>query len=166
MQEKDSGSAQTPIPPQGATAVTPATPIPAHQKVVHKLPESNTKMKSIIIGLIVIAAGVGTGYLLAGAKAENGGPTPTSNVAKNEDVKVNEEVFSDKATGTLHEGGIEGEGTHYLDTGAGEEKYVYLLSTVLDLDSFVGKKVEIQGQTLAAEHAGWLMDVGKIKEVN
>jgi hypothetical protein len=33
------------------------------------------------------------------------------------------------------------------------------------LDSFVGKKVEVSGQTLAAEHAGWLMDVGRIKVI-
>jgi hypothetical protein len=74
-------------------------------------------------------------------------------------------MFPDSAQGTLHEGGIEGEGTHHLDTGAGAEKYVYLLSTVLDLNSFVDKKVEVYGQTLAAEHAGWLMDVGRVKVI-
>lgn len=167
MQEKASGTAQPPVTQQySAAKVMPARPAPSEQKVVHKLPESNlSKMKSIIIGLIVIVAGIGTGYLLSGAKAQTGGPTPTSNVAQDNAPQVNEEVFSDKSIGILHQGGIEGEGTHYLDTGAGKEKYVYLLSTVLDLDSFVGKKVEVQGQTLAAEHAGWLMDVGKIKEV-
>jgi len=31
------------------------------------------------------------------------------------------------------------------------------------LQSFVGKKVMVWGQTIAAQQAGWLMDVGKIK---
>lgn len=137
--------------------------------VVKKLPvDNNTKMKVILTGVIVVLVGVGTGYALSGVSAEVGSPTPTSNVAENPEggTKVDESIFSDSAQGVLHEGGIEGEGTHYLDTGLGEEKYVYLLSTVLDLDSFIGKKVEVQGQTLAAENAGWLMDVGKIKEAN
>lgn len=142
--------------------------MPVERKVVHKLPESgNAKMKSLIVAFIVVVAGVATGYMLSGASANGSSPSPTSNVATDQagEVQVNEEIFSDVAQGVLREGGTEGEGTHYLDTGAGAEKYVYLLSTVLDLDPFVGKKVEVQGQTLAAENAGWLMDVGKIKEV-
>jgi len=138
------------------------------QSVVKKLPETrNTKMKTMLTGLIVILAGVGTGYLLSGASAKDGEPFPTSNLATEESAggAVDENVFSDSAQGILYEGGIEGEGTHYLDTGLGEEKYVYLLSTVLDLSSFVGKKVEVRGQTLAAERAGWLMDVGRIKVI-
>lgn len=152
--------------PTMAAPQSTISPVP-EQKVVHKLPETkSTKMKSLLVGVIVILAGVGTGYMLSGASAKGTTPAPTSNVAENpESPEVDETVFSDTAVGTLHEGGIEGEGTHYLDTGAGEEKYVYLLSTVLNLDSFVGKKVEVAGQTLAAEHAGWLMDVGRIKEV-
>jgi hypothetical protein len=47
----------------------------------------------------------------------------------------------------------------------GEDKYVYLTSTVIDLQSFVGKKVKVWGETLSGLHAGWLMDVGKIKVV-
>jgi hypothetical protein len=130
--------------------------------------DDNTKMKVILTAIIVVIAGVGTGYTLSSASAESTSPTPTSNVADESSggVNIDESMFSDTATGVLNEGGIEGEGTHYLDTGLGEEKYVYLLSTVLDLDPFIGKKVEVQGQTLAAENAGWLMDVGKIKEAN
>lgn len=140
---------------------------PKTQSVVRKLPEPrSTKMKTLLTGLVVILAGVGTGWLLSGAQAKSGTPAPTSNVATQDNADaIDESVFPDSAQGTLYEGGIEGEGTHYLDTGLGKEKYVYLLSTVLDLNSFVGKKVEVRGQTLAAERAGWLMDVGRVKVI-
>ncbi len=45
----------------------------------------------------------------------------------------------------------------------GEDQYVYLTSTVIDLESFAGKKVQIWGETTSAQKAGWLMDVGKVK---
>lgn len=137
------------------------------KEVVHKLPETNsTKMKTIAIGLVVVLIGVGTGYLLSGANAKNGEPAPTANIAENsKTAPVDDSSLSAPEVGVLHEGGIEGEGTHYLDRGTGKENYIYLLSTVLNLDSFVGKKVEIRGHTLGAENAGWLMDVGRIKEV-
>lgn len=134
--------------------------------VVKKLPaDSGTKVKLVVAGLVVVLAGVGTGWALAGASLAV--PAPGVEVVKNPETagEVDESVFTDTAYGILREGGIEGEGTHYLDTGAGPEKYVYLFSTVLDLTSFVGKKVEVRGQTLAAEKAGWLMDVGSIKEI-
>ena len=34
---------------------------------------------------------------------------------------------------------------------------------VLDLQGYVGKKVEVWGETIGAKQAGWLMDVGKIR---
>jgi len=34
---------------------------------------------------------------------------------------------------------------------------------VIDLEKFVGRKVKVWGQTFAAQKAGWLMDVGKLK---
>lgn len=142
-------------------------PVLSPKEVVHKLPESNSsKMKSIVIGLVVVLIGVGTGYLLSGASAKESGPVPTSNIAEgSKTAAVDESSLSEPEVGILNEGGIEGEGTHYLDRGAGADKYIYLLSTVLNLDSFVGKKVEIRGHTLGAEKARWLMDVGRIKEV-
>jgi hypothetical protein len=48
----------------------------------------------------------------------------------------------------------------------GEHKYVYLTSSVVDLQSFVGKKVQVWGETLAGQSAGWLMDVGKVKVID
>jgi hypothetical protein len=157
-----------PKPILGGVGVQP--PVGVQPAVVKKLPtDNNTRMKLIALALVVVLLGVGTGYVLSGTNAKTGGPAPTSDVAEKPaggDTAVNESVFSDTATGVLHEGGIEGEGTHYLDTGNGPEKYVYLLSTIMDLQSFVGKKIEVHGQTLGAESAGWLMDVGQVKIVD
>jgi len=75
-------------------------------------------------------------------------------------------AFPDSAEGILVEGGVDGEGTHHLDrSDLGPGKDVYLTSTVIDLQSFVGKKVQIWGQTIAGHEAAWLMDVGRIKVI-
>ena len=65
--------------------------------------------------------------------------------------------------GTLVEGGIEGEGTHHLERPGGPSQNVYLTSTAIDLQSLVGKKVHVWGETLSGIKAGWLMDVVKVK---
>ena len=77
--------------------------------------------------------------------------------------RLDEKTFKDTAEGTLQEGGISGEGTHHLVRPGGDSQNVYLTSTVIDLQSFVGKKVQVWGQTVSARKAGWLMDVGKVK---
>ena len=76
-----------------------------------------------------------------------------------DDVKT----FRDRAEGTLKEGGIDSEGTHHLERPGGTSQSVYLTSSVVDLDQFIDKKVEVWGETIGAKKAGWLMDVGKIK---
>ena len=65
----------------------------------------------------------------------------------------------------MEEGGIGGEGTYHLIRGSGPSQYAYLTSSVIDLGSFVGKKVQIWGETVSGKKAGWLIDVGKIKVV-
>ena len=70
------------------------------------------------------------------------------------------------ATGVLAEGGIGNEGTHHLTRDGGPSQTVYLTSSVVDLSSFVGKKVEIWGETQSSKKAGWLMDVSKVKVTN
>jgi len=63
----------------------------------------------------------------------------------------------------LEQGGIEGEGSHKLTREGGESQTLYLTSTVVDLEQFVGRKVQVWGETFAAQKAGWLMDVGRVK---
>jgi len=140
--------------------------------------EENRNMKKtislVLISVVVVIAGAVTGYFLSGTSAKESsnqtsmtkdGVVPGSEKSDTEAGIADESVFSDEAEGTLVEGGINGEGTHYLDRDLGPDKYVYLTSTVIDLQSFVGKNVHVWGQTMSAEQAGWLMDVGKLKVV-
>lgn len=118
------------------------------------------------MALVIVLAGIGTGWYLAGNRLGGGkqvspGITQSPTEAGTEDTSV----FKDTATGKLVEGGIEDEGTYHLEREGGTDQYVYLFSTVIDLQSFVGKKVQVWGQTQAAKRAPWLMDVGRVKVV-
>lgn len=140
----------------------------AHTKI------GNPKAKNSIIygvmGIVVVLAGVGTGYLLSGGinaneiaqdetlKTDLKGEAQEAGEVKSEDVQ--------EVVGTLVEGGVEGEGTHTLDRGLGPQKNVTLFSTSLNLDNFVGKKVTVWGETVSSENSSWLMDVNKIKVTN
>jgi hypothetical protein len=73
------------------------------------------------------------------------------------------QTFKDSATGTIEKGSINGVGTHILNRAGGADQRAALTSSVIDLDLFVGKKVEVKGETNSSSKAGWLMDVGSIK---
>jgi hypothetical protein len=148
------------------------------QAVLKKLPFSGKKMTmtttiiAAVVTILVILAGIGSGWLLAGGKvkgqsssAPSGVAAPGAKEGAQEAGLADEDTFRDSAEGVLEEGGIDGEGTHHLVREGGESQNVYLTSTVIDLGSFGGKKVKVWGETIAARKAGWLMDVGKIKVV-
>ena len=142
-------------------------------EVMRKFPRiDKQKLSFLSAAIVVVILGVGTGWVLSGGNfaSKTGEKVPNKTQEKVISEKgeagiADESVFSEKQSpeGTLLEGGIKGEGTHHLDRGMGEMKYVYLTSTVINLQDFVGKKVKIWGETLSAVNAGWLMDVGKIK---
>ncbi len=48
----------------------------------------------------------------------------------------------------------------------GDSQNVYLTSSIIDLSRFVKKKVKVWGETHAAQHVGWLMDVGRLEVLN
>ena len=72
-------------------------------------------------------------------------------------------TFKDTATGVVEKGNINGEGTHILVREGGASQRASLTSSAVDLDLFVGKKVEIKGETNASTKTSWLLDVGSIK---
>lgn len=138
--------------------------------IVRRIENRTPGKKNLILALVsitVVLLGMGTGYLLSGVnKSDNpqlSGPNVVNN--KNEAGIADESTFPDTAEGVLEEGGIGGEGTHHIVRGAGPLQYAYLTSSVVDLSPFVGKKVQVWGQTIGGKKAGWLMDVGKIKVV-
>lgn len=76
---------------------------------------------------------------------------------------ADEKIFKDKAEGVIEKGTTSGEGSHSLLRSGGASKTANLTSSVIDLDQFVGMRVEVWGETFAAQKSGWLMDVGRIK---
>lgn len=119
--------------------------------------------------VILIALGIITGYLLAGgssgqkpngtAATASAGPSAGGKAFGSADTKT----FSDSAIGTVEKDGIGGEGTHKLVRDGGPTQTACLVSSVLDLDNFVGKKVKINGKTMDAKKCPWFMDVGRIE---
>ena len=127
------------------------------------------KFKTILFVLFLVAAGVGSGYFLS-LKQGGGFNPPVARDIEEEEITTgttvgiaDEKTFSDSAEGKLEEGGIGGEGSHHLIRPGGESQYVYLTSSIVDLDKFIGRQIKVWGETFAAQEAGWLMDVGKVK---
>ena len=125
------------------------------------------QIKPVIFGVYaaLILLGIGTGYLLAQKTGSqlNLGKKPsvikTDKVVGSTDTKT----FRDSAVGVIEKGGVDGEGTHKLIREGGPSQTAFLISSVIDLDEYVGKKVKVWGETFAAKKAAWLMDVGKIE---
>lgn len=116
--------------------------------------------------IIIILLGVATGYLLS-AKTGSGGLTQQSTTIKTDKVagSTDATTFKDSAEGTIEKGGLDGEGSHKLIREGGPSQTAYLVSSVIDLDEYVGKKVRVWGQTMTAKKVSWLMDVGKIESL-
>jgi len=121
-----------------------------------------------IIVVIILAGGL-TGYLLSkssGVKKLTGG-TQIIGGAKEVGIK-DEKTFKDTAEGRLEANNDTSvpEGSHKLIRPGGVSKTAYLTSSAVDLNQFVGKCVQIWGETFAAQKAGWLMDVGRVKPLD
>lgn len=153
---------------QGLPKAAPqAESFPTIRSVFTKRPPlSNISPVLLVIGLVVVIAGLGTGYLFA--RGSGIGPSrvqvaPGATVEEGGIGLEDEKTFRDEAEGTLEKGGIDGEGSHHLVRPGGPSQNVYLTSSVIDLDDFTGKKVHVWGETFSGQKAGWLMDVGRIK---
>jgi hypothetical protein len=144
------------------------------QSLVHDFnPTTNNfafSPKVALIFVVILLFGLGSGYVLS--RVTGGAGTATSSevvsgsgsVSKGTTVGSNDtKTFKDIAEGTLKEGGIEGEGAFHLERPGGDSQNVYLTSSSVDLSKFIGKKLKVWGQTQKAQHAGWLMDVGRIE---
>lgn len=126
----------------------------------------------IVLALVIVAVvGIFTGFFLSGSgtsgqslTTKTGGILNLSSAPKGTIVGSDDmDTYDTSAEGTLREGGIEGEGAFHLERPGGESKNAYLTSSVVDLSMFVGRKIKVWGQTQKAQHAGWLMDVGRVE---
>lgn len=123
--------------------------------------------KLISFLIIAVVLGITSGYFLTkSSSAVNNmkNSITASTVSKgttegSDDTKT----FKDTAEGVLKEGGIEGEGAFHLERPGGENQNVYLTSSIVDLSKYLNRKLKVWGETQKAQHAGWLMDVGKIE---
>ncbi len=139
------------------------------------VPTSNGTDRSKLIALAVIfvaiIAGAATGYGIYQVRTSGtvriGGERVKVVNSPTEEGVVDAAKFPDTATGTLevNDGKITKEGSYVLVRGDVSQN-AYLTSSVVDLDKFVGKKVQVWGQTFQGQKAGWLMDIGRIKIVN
>lgn len=132
---------------------------------------------SLPIFLIIIVLGITSGFWVSRFKKLNKS-TSSSNSIFNQEAATTDNIttveigklygnqsknFKDSATGTIEKGSINGEGTHTLVRDGGKDQRAALTSSAVDLDLFVGKKVEIKGETNSSNKAGWFLDVGTIK---
>lgn len=130
-------------------------------------------VKVLLVLLLMAGLGIGTGYGVAVLTASPTAETTNGEVANSmvpDNPKQGETygngdpaIFKDTAEGVLKDGGIEGEGQYHLERPGGESQNVYLISSTVDLSKFMDKEIKVWGQTQAAQHAGWLMDVGKVE---
>jgi hypothetical protein len=125
----------------------------------------------LIIAVVAVVLGIGTGYAFAAKSGTTSSPSvtktgdiDTSSVKKGDVFGTDDtSTFKDTAEGTLKAGGIEGEGQFHLVRPGGDSQNVYLVSSTVDLSKLVDKKIKVWGATQTAQHAGWLMDVGKVE---
>jgi hypothetical protein len=139
-------------------------------------PEEGIPLPRLLAGLLfAVGLGLASGFILANVRSgEAGGgganlqaAIPESGVKKGQVFGLpDKETFRDKAVGVLevNEDGPQAEGTHKLIRDPDNpSQNAYLISSVVDLDKLVGRKVEVFGETLYSEKVGWLMDVGRVK---
>ena len=145
------------------------------ESVVPIAKSGNTGRILVIAVVIGIVVGGVSGFLFAknrlgvsavapGTSAMQQNPSSQGSIHVGDTFGTNDTTtFKDEVEGVLQKGGIGGEGTHHLVRGANASQWVYLTSSVVDLDMFVGDSVHVWGQTNTGKKAGWLMDVGKLK---
>ena len=136
-----------------------------------KKKSNNSWLKVSIVLIVMVFLGIGSGVVIA--KGSTMGTSSSSEVTSKSDITKGKtfgvddtSTFKDTAEGTLKEGGIDGEGQYHLERPGGETQYVYLTSSVVDLGLVKGRKIKVWGQTQKAQHAPWLMDVGRVEVLN
>jgi len=119
------------------------------------------------IFVVAVALGIITGFVFSKGKTVTSVATSQNGAVTIQKGAIvgsgDEKIFKDTAEGVLKKGGIDGEGAYHLVRPGGDSQNVYLTSSIVDLSAFIDQKVKVWGQTQKAQHAGWLMDVGKVE---
>lgn len=140
---------------------------------LRKVPARNllSKIKPalpIIIAVVVVAFGVFTGLIFS-SRSKNA-KTAASASSFEESLPAEQkqsfnQTFRDSAEGVIQKNDSDkyAQGAWKLIRPGGEDQTAYLTSSVIDLDSYIGKKVKVYGETFGSSQVGWLMDVGKVE---
>lgn len=134
--------------------------------ITNSLPKGGIKKiwPYIFGAFLVVLIGIGIAWVISGRMTKGTSTAaPGAKVTSTEAGALDPKIKYDTAEGVIQTGGLNGEGTFHLVRDGGASKYVYLTSSVVDLNGFIDKKVQIWGQTLASKKVGWLMDVAKVK---
>ncbi len=127
-----------------------------------------TKKILFFIVSLPIALGIITGFYIGGQylfdKAiyrDISGHTVI--LAKGQEVGSNDKNSTrDNAIGLLVKSDDQAKGTYKLMRGT-DALTVYLTSSTMDLGQFLGRGVQIWGETFQRKNIGWFMDVVKLK---
>lgn len=150
-----------------------------NQNLIQQFPQADKtfNFKEILIpaliALVIITAGGFTGYLFSNKIGSGEGTVDVKQLTggaeliqgpKEVGIK-DEKAFKDTAQGKLavNDNDEITEGGYKLLRPGGSSQTAYLTSSVLDLSEFNGRCVQVWGETFAAQKAGWLMDVGRLK---
>lgn len=126
-----------------------------------------SKIFIVILGIAIIL-GLATGYVLSSRPSDRQGGIVPAQAPKT--AEQDSRTFRDFAEGVVKakpqpsDPTIYVEGTHYLQRDGAVP--VALTSSVVDLSKYEGKKVKVYGETQKALKEGWLMDVGRVEEIN
>jgi hypothetical protein len=159
-------------PSSAAAASSVPKPQPSSQPVMQPFSDKKQGVsggKVVFTLIIILLVGVGVGYGASLVSAKTGTSIVPSSLNPNAPTKGkiygngDPSVFKDTAEGVLKNGGIDGEGQYHLVRPGGDSQSVYLTSSDVDLSQFINQKIKVWGQTQSAQHAGWLMDVGKVQ---
>lgn len=126
-----------------------------------------SRFKLITVSVLIVLVGSVVGFGLSRSKvvkaSKEGSISPelikTSIEAGYKDTKLFESIV----TGTVKKGGLFGDGTHTLVQDSNPKNPAALLSSVVDLDEYVDKHVQIWGRSQKGLKAAWLLEVGRVK---
>jgi len=134
----------------------------------------------LMFSLFVIVLALISGFILSRVLPQKSTTTASTNGSQNSTLSTDtisspndlvvgklygnvNKTFKDTAIGTIEKGSINGEGTHILNRDGGTTQRASLTSSAVDLDLFIGKMVEVKGETNSSSKTAWLLDVSTIK---
>lgn len=126
-----------------------------------------SRSKLVVGAVMIVLMGSVVGYGLSRSKitkaSKEGNISPgqikTSTEAGYQDTKLFESIV----TGVIKKGGLQGDGTHSLIQDSNPKNPAALLSSVVDLDEYIDKHVQVWGRSQKGLKAAWLLEVGRVK---